>query len=97
MEINEFEIVLNIRYDMHEEDWVELVQAFEQMPGWFGMKKNGVFLWFGTEDDEIYVRGKITYTGFELEANLPEVVWNAWLLQFIEKSSLALGIEITEV
>lgn len=47
LEIKDQEITLNIRYDMHEEDWKDLVGAFELMPYWIGVEKTGAF--FGLE------------------------------------------------
>ncbi|MBE7442879.1 MAG: hypothetical protein HS119_10545 [Flavobacteriales bacterium] len=94
MEINEQEITFNIRYDMHEEDWKDLVEAFKLLPGWIGIEKTGEFFWLGKENDEVYIKGKITFTGFVLEANLPDIVWEAWILHFKEKTSEALGFEV---
>ena len=97
MEINDQEVTLNIRYDMHEEDWKDLVRAFEVLPGWLGVEKTGVFYWLGKEKDEIHIKATITFTGLLVEASLPDVVWEKWKLEFIKKCSEALGYEIKSV
>lgn len=97
MVIKDQEITLNIRYDMHEEDWKDLVCAFELMPGWIGVEKTGAFFWLGKETDEVYIKATITFTGLLVEACLPDVVWNKWINELIKKASEALGLEIKSV
>lgn len=97
MEINEQEITFNIRYDMHQDDWKDLVDALKLLPGFIKVEKTGDFFWLGKEDDEVYIKGKITFIGFVIEANLPDLVWNAWILEFMEKASGALGYEVTSI
>lgn len=97
LETNDQEITLNIRYDIHEEDWKDLVGAFELMPGWIGVEKTGAFFWLGKETDEVYIKATITFTGLLVEACLPDVVWNKWIDELIKKASEALGLEIKSV
>ena len=97
LEINDQEITLNIRYDMHEEDWKDLVGAFELMPGWIGVEKTGAFFWLGKETDEVYIKATITFTGLLVEACLPDVVWDKWINELIKKASETLGLEIKSV
>ena len=97
IEIKDQEITLNIRYDMHEEDWKDLVGAFELMPGWIGVEKTGAFFWLGKETDEVYIKATITFTGLLVEACLPDVVWDKWINELIKKASEALGLEIKSV
>lgn len=97
LEINDQEITLNIRYDMHEEDWKDLVAAFELLPGWIGIEKTGAFFWFGKENDEVYIKATVSFTGFLVEACLPDLVWEKWIAEFIKRCSEALGFEIESV
>lgn len=94
LEIKDQEITLDIRYDMHEEDWKDLVAAFEKIPGWIGIEKTGTFFWLGKEDDEVYVKASITFSGLLVEACLPDLIWEKWIEEFIKKSSEALGFEV---
>lgn len=97
LEINDQEITLDIRYDMHEEDWKDLVSAFKKLPGWIGVEKTGAFFWLGKEKDEVYIKATITFTGLLVEACLPDIVWEKWKLEFIKVCSEALGCEVKSV
>ena len=97
MEVKDQELTFNIRHDMHEEDWKDLIQVYENMPYWKGIQHDGSGYWFGNENDEIYLKAHITYTGLVIEGNLPDPIWAKWILEFIEKASEALGYEIMTV
>ncbi len=97
MEINDQELTFNIRYDMHQDDWIELADALKLLPGFVCVQKTGDFFWLGEEDDEVYIKAKITFTGFVIEGNVPDAVWAAWISEFMKKASDALGYEIKNI
>lgn len=97
MEINEQELTFNIPHDMHEDDWRDLIETFKALPNWKGMEPDGSNFWFGKEDDNIYIKAHITYSGLVVEGNMPDPIWARWILEFIEKATEALGFEVKSV
>lgn len=97
MTINEQELTFNIPYDMHEEDWLDLIEVYKSLPSWLGMEHDGSSYWFGKEEDNIYIKARITFVGLVIEGNMPDPLWARWILEFIEKSSEALGFEVKSI
>ncbi len=97
MEIKDQELTFNIRHDMHEEDWKELMQVFENMPGWVGVEPTGELYWISKNEDNAHIKAFITYNGLVIEGYLSDHIWAKWILEFIEKSSEALGYEVTSI
>ena len=97
MEIKDQELTFNIRHDMHEEDWKDLMAAFEKLPGWEGVEPNGISYWYGKDEEDIHIRAFITFNGLVVEGNMPDAIWAKWILNFIEKISEALGFEVKSI
>ncbi len=97
MEIKDQELTFNIRHDMHEEDWKELIETYKLMPYWTGLKPDGSAYWFGDEEEDVYIKAHITFSGLVIEGNVPDPIWAKWILEFIDRASEALGYEIKSI
>ncbi|MBF9002935.1 MULTISPECIES: hypothetical protein [Vibrio] len=85
-------IILNLPYDLSEQDNEKVTAVYSEMDGW--QAKTDFPCWFGTPNDAQYITVSSKPSGLVVIGKVNGLIWMGWITKLCAKLSIALNREI---
>lgn len=95
--LSQYDITLNIRYDLPDTLWAKIPSLYEQLPGWLGSDEHGIPYWFGKNENEKMIYASVEPAGLQIVATIEADEWLLWLENFKRLATGILGFEVRDV